>query len=394
MDVGTQNITIEVLPPPLLTVSASTVTPAPLDAVVGGPKGADGYTPVKNVDYFDGTNGVDGLGFTGGSYNGSTGVVSFTSDDGLGFATGDIRGADGADGKTILTGSGSPSSGLGTSGDMYIDTTANNIYGPKTAGVWGSGTSLIGPQGVSVPTGGTSGQQLVKNSSTDYDYSWQTPAGSGDMLKSTYDPSSKNANAFSQDNMVDGTTNKNYTATEKTKLSGIEAGAEVNDVTSVAGKTGAVTLGASDLTATGISSTKYLRGDNTWQIPTNSTYTSITGATIATTTATVTLTVDRYQIMNYSSGKLTATLPASASVGSVIEVFGLSSGGFRVVAPSGDNIIYPDGTDSGSAGYVDAPQYATVTLRCVVASTTWVVTKATLLITNNNGKTMPNPQSW
>ena len=65
MDVGTQNITIEVLPPPLLTVGASTVTPAPLDAVVGGPKGADGYTPVKNVDYFDGTNGVDGLGFTG-----------------------------------------------------------------------------------------------------------------------------------------------------------------------------------------------------------------------------------------------------------------------------------------------------------------------------------------
>ena len=68
---------------------------------------------------------------------------------------------------------------------------------------------------MSVPTGGTSGQQLVKNSSTDYDYSWQTPAGSGDMLKSTYDPSSKNANAFSQDNMVDGTTNKNYTATER-----------------------------------------------------------------------------------------------------------------------------------------------------------------------------------
>jgi len=40
-----------------------------------------------------GTNGTDGLGFTGGSYNASTGVITFTSDDGLGFSTGDLRGA-------------------------------------------------------------------------------------------------------------------------------------------------------------------------------------------------------------------------------------------------------------------------------------------------------------
>jgi hypothetical protein len=44
----------------------------------------------------NGTNGTDGLGFTGGSYNASTGIVTFTSDDGLGFSTGDLRGADGS----------------------------------------------------------------------------------------------------------------------------------------------------------------------------------------------------------------------------------------------------------------------------------------------------------
>jgi hypothetical protein len=53
-------------------------------------------------------------------------------------------------------------------------------------------------------------------------------AGSGDMLKATYDPNNKNADAFNADNHVDGTTNKVFTATEKTKLSGIAAGAEVN----------------------------------------------------------------------------------------------------------------------------------------------------------------------
>jgi hypothetical protein len=50
-------------------------------------------------------------------------------------------------------------------------------------------------------------------------------AGAGDMEKATYDPSSIEADAFNQDNMVEGTTNKNYTVSEQSKLSGIEAGA-------------------------------------------------------------------------------------------------------------------------------------------------------------------------
>lgn len=44
-----------------------------------------------------------------------------------------------------------------------------------------------------------------------------------------------------------GLSTEDYTTTEKTKLSGIEEGAQKNTVTSVAGKTGAVTLAASDV---------------------------------------------------------------------------------------------------------------------------------------------------
>lgn len=58
-------------------------------------------------------------------------------------------------------------------------------------------------------------------------------AGAGDMVKATYDPTNKNGDAFSQDNMANGTTNKNYTATEQTKLSGIEAAADVTDAANV-----------------------------------------------------------------------------------------------------------------------------------------------------------------
>lgn len=58
-----------------------------------------------------------------------------------------LDGSDGADGRTVLSGPGAPSSGLGADGDFYIDTTDWDIYGPKTAGAWGSGTSLVGSPG-------------------------------------------------------------------------------------------------------------------------------------------------------------------------------------------------------------------------------------------------------
>jgi len=74
-------------------------------------------------------------------------------------------------------------------------------------------------------------------------------AGAGDMSKAVYDPTNVNGDAFDQDNMVDGATNKNYTATEQTKLAGIDPGAEVNAVDSVHGRTGVVVSVDGDYTA-------------------------------------------------------------------------------------------------------------------------------------------------
>ncbi|WP_172796062.1 tail fiber domain-containing protein, partial [Roseivirga echinicomitans] len=54
------------------------------------------------------------------------------------------NGADGADGKTILNGSSNPASSDGVDGDFFINTTTLDLFGPKTAGNWGSSTSLIG----------------------------------------------------------------------------------------------------------------------------------------------------------------------------------------------------------------------------------------------------------
>jgi len=60
----------------------------------------------------------------------------------------------GFDGKTILNGSVDPDSGSGTLGDFYINTSSLQIFGPKSDSGWGSGTSLVGPQGTQGPAGG------------------------------------------------------------------------------------------------------------------------------------------------------------------------------------------------------------------------------------------------
>lgn len=56
------------------------------------------------------------------------------------------NGTNGTNGNTVLSGLIPPTT-EGVNGDYYIDTTTDTIYGPKTLGVWGSGTSLVGPPG-------------------------------------------------------------------------------------------------------------------------------------------------------------------------------------------------------------------------------------------------------
>jgi len=89
-------------------------------------------------------------------------------------------GADGVDGQTVLNGAVDPTT-EGVNGDFYINTVSDQIFGPKAAGAWGTGTSLVGPAGADgtdgadgqgVPTGGTTGQILSKIDGTNYNTQW------------------------------------------------------------------------------------------------------------------------------------------------------------------------------------------------------------------------------
>jgi hypothetical protein len=83
---------------------------------------------------------------------GPTGPKGSTGDQGNQGLQGP-RGATGESSNTIRSGAAAPSNSTGSDGDFYIETTTNKIYGPKAAGAWPSGISLVGPTGAAGATG-------------------------------------------------------------------------------------------------------------------------------------------------------------------------------------------------------------------------------------------------
>lgn len=72
-----------------------------------------------------------------------------------GNAISGATGPTGRDGNTILNGTTAPAGNIGVTQDFYINTSTFEIYGPKTAGIWGAPTSIIGPTGIAGSTGPT-----------------------------------------------------------------------------------------------------------------------------------------------------------------------------------------------------------------------------------------------
>lgn len=81
------------------------------------------------------------------------GTITFVYNDGTSFVTSDLRGPKGdrgpagKDANTLLTGNSSPALALGNDGDLYLDTSVQKLYGPKTDSGWGAGVILIGTAG-------------------------------------------------------------------------------------------------------------------------------------------------------------------------------------------------------------------------------------------------------
>ncbi|PZR55701.1 MAG: hypothetical protein DI537_54595, partial [Stutzerimonas stutzeri] len=98
-----------------------------------------------------GTDGTDGPGYTAANVDGS-GHLILTDTDGADIDLGVVKGTAGINGKTILNGAVDPVSGDGTNGDFYLNTASLILFGPKTSGAWGSGQLLKGTDGLNGKT--------------------------------------------------------------------------------------------------------------------------------------------------------------------------------------------------------------------------------------------------
>lgn len=114
-----------------------------------GPAGAQGPAGLQGLQGIQGPTGPAGPAGPQG-LPGATGATGATGPQGPAGATGATgpQGAKGADGKTILNGLNDPVATLGVDGDFYLNTTTSQLFGPKTAGAWGTGVDLKGPAGI------------------------------------------------------------------------------------------------------------------------------------------------------------------------------------------------------------------------------------------------------
>jgi hypothetical protein len=107
--------------------------------MIFGPKSGGAWPPGTSIIGPPGATGAPG---TPGA-PGAPGAAGPQGPQGVPGA----QGVPGVDGNTLLYGPGNPVAGTGVNGNFYINTTTNFIFGPKAAGAWPAGTSLIGPQG-------------------------------------------------------------------------------------------------------------------------------------------------------------------------------------------------------------------------------------------------------
>jgi hypothetical protein len=115
------------------------------------------FGPKTSGSWGTGINLVGATGATGPV--GAVGATGTQGSIGLPGATG-AQGPVGPKGSGILNGTINPLTTIGVNGDFYINTSSNQLFGPKTSGLWGTGVALIGPAGLQ-GTQGLNGKTIL-----------------------------------------------------------------------------------------------------------------------------------------------------------------------------------------------------------------------------------------
>jgi len=97
------------------------------------------------------------------------------------------------------------------------------------------------------------------------------------------------------------------------------------------------------------------------------------GDTWSTVTGTSQAAVVNSGYFTNNAGLVTVTLPATAAVGSIVEVAGQGAGGWKLAANSGQTIQYGNLATTTAGSFASTNQFDTIRVVCQVANTTWQV---------------------
>lgn len=283
-----------------------------------------------------------------------TGILSITGDAGGAVS------ADGANNIDFLTGdnltlTGTPASNLltltldGTIADTFTTDSGNAIPALGVLNILGTGGTTTSGAGNTVTV--TSGPTIPTTFTTD--------AGAAT-------PSLNNLNVL-------GGTGIDTAAAADT----VTVSADATVATTYACDAGSATPGANTLNVIGAGSTSTSGAADTITV------TSTGGGLMWSTSAVVgptAMSVDNGYVANVASPSVCGfTLPLTAALGSVIKILGLNTGGWSIAQNAGQSIRNVDSTTTvGVGGSVAGEEAnATVTLRCIVANTTWAIESST-----------------
>lgn len=141
-----------------------------------GPQGATGASGSPGANGSQGVTGATGASGTPGTQgpSGPTGPAGTAGGQGATGATG----ASGVPGTAGASGTPGTNGQVGATGASGTPGSVGATGAPGTQGATGA-TGATGTPGQGVPTGGTTGQVLAKNSGTNFDTEWVTVSGGG-----------------------------------------------------------------------------------------------------------------------------------------------------------------------------------------------------------------------
>lgn len=189
------------------------------------------------------------------------------------------------------------------------------------------------------------------------------------MLAATYDPTAVAGDAFDMDNMVEGATTKILTDTERTKLAGIETGADVTDTTNVDAAGAVMNSDASTAAMSFVVDEDNMASDSATKVPTQQ---SVKAYVDSGTASIANKTLDNTNVLTGAKMQIEENAQSGTSYTFVLSdasklVSLTNAAAIALTVPPNSSVAFPVGTQiliaQGGAGQVTVGPGSGVTIK-------------------------------